>query len=134
MRLFFVPLIAAALVVVPGPAASAAQTRVTSLPALQSALDNAKPGDTIALADGSYAASSTLAIKRSGTASAPVTVTAEHVGKATITGSKTFSFASGVSNVVLQGFKFRGSASLSVPAGASHNRLSRNDFQLTSDG
>ncbi|MEU5257949.1 polysaccharide lyase 6 family protein [Amycolatopsis sp. NPDC021455] len=134
MRLFFVPLIVAALVVVPGPSASAAQIRVTSLSALQSALDKANPGDTIALADGSYSAGSTLTIKRSGTASAPVTVTAEHVGKATITGSKTFSFASGVSNVVLQGFKFRNGASLSIPAGASHNRLSRNDFQLTSDG
>ncbi len=134
MRLFFVPLITAALVVVPGPAASAAQTRVTSLSALQSALDKAQPGDTISLADGSYAASSTLSIKRSGTASAPVTITAEHVGKATITGSKTFSFADGVSYVVLRGFKFRNGASLSVPAGASHNRLSRNDFQLTSDG
>lgn len=134
MRLFFVPLIAAALVVVPGPSASAAPVRVTSLAALQSALDTAKPGDTIALADGSYSASATLSIKRSGTTSAPVTVTAEHVGKATITGSKTFSFASGVHDVVLRGFKFRGSASLTVPAGASNNRLTRNDFQLTGDG
>jgi len=107
---------------------------VTSLAALQSALDKANPGDTIALADGSYSAGSTLSIKRSGTESAPVTVTAEHVGKATITGSKTFSFASSVSNVVLQGFKFRNGAALSIPAGASHNRLSRNDFQLTGDG
>ena len=39
-----------------------------------------------------------------------MTVAAEHTGQATITGSKTFSFASGVSNVVLQGFKFRGGA------------------------
>ncbi|MET8845625.1 polysaccharide lyase 6 family protein [Amycolatopsis sp. NPDC004625] len=134
MRLFFVPLITAALVVVPGPAASAAQTRVTSLSSLQSAMDKANPGDTIVLADGSYSAGSTLSIKRSGSSSAPVTIAAEHTGKATITGSKTFSFAGGVHNVVLQGFRFRGSASLSVPAGASHNRLSRNDFQLTGDG
>jgi hypothetical protein len=134
MRLFFVPLIAAALLVVPGPAASAAQVRVTSLAALQSAMDKANPGDTIVLADGSYSAGSTLSIKRSGTSSAPVTVAAEHTGQATITGSKTFAFASGVSNVVLRGFKFRGSASLSVPAGASNNRLTRNDFQLTTDG
>ncbi|ADJ43608.1 lyase precursor [Amycolatopsis mediterranei S699] len=134
MRLFFVPLIAAALVVVPGPAASAAQVRVTSLAALQSAMDKANPGDTIVLADGSYSAGSTLSIKRSGTSTAPVTVAAEHTGQATITGSKTFAFASGVSNVVLRGFKFRGSAKLSVPAGASNNRLTRNDFQLTADG
>ncbi|MFJ9785169.1 chondroitinase-B domain-containing protein [Amycolatopsis sp. NPDC101161] len=134
MRLFFVPLIAAALLVVPGPAASAAQVRVTSLSALQSAMDMANPGDTIVLADGSYSAGSTLSIKRSGTSAAPVTVAAEHTGQATITGSKTFAFASGVSNVVLRGFKFRGSAKLSVPAGASNNRLTRNDFQLTTDG
>ncbi|MDQ7810643.1 polysaccharide lyase 6 family protein [Amycolatopsis sp. A133] len=134
MRLFFVPLLAAALVVVPGPSASAAQIRVTSLAALQSAMDKASPGDTIALADGSYSAGSALLIKRSGTASAPVTIAAEHTGQATITGSKTFAFASGVSNVVLRGFKFRGGASLTVPAGASGNRLTRNDFQLTSDG
>ncbi|MFF1609239.1 polysaccharide lyase 6 family protein [Amycolatopsis sp. NPDC058278] len=134
MRLFFVPLVAAALVVLPGPAASAAQVRVTSLAALQSAMDKANPGDTIALADGSYSAGSTLSIKRSGTASAPVTIAAEHTGQATITGSKTFAFAGGVSNVVLRGFKFRGGASLSVPAGASGNRLTRNDFQLTTDG
>jgi hypothetical protein len=137
MRRFSVTLMAAALAaaVVSGPPAAAAQAvRVTSLPALQSALDKANPGDTISLADGSYAAGSTLSIKRSGTASAPVTVTAEHVGKATITGSKTFSFASGVSNVVLRGFKFRNGAALSIPAGASHNRLSRNDFQLAGDG
>jgi hypothetical protein len=134
MRLFFVPLTAAALVVVPGPPASAAQVRVTSLAALQSALDKANPGDTIALADGTYSAGSTLSIKRSGTGSAPVTIAAEHTGRATLTGSKTFAFASGVSNVVLRGFKFRGGASLSVPAGASGNRLTRNDFQLTSGG
>ncbi|WP_206787328.1 polysaccharide lyase 6 family protein [Amycolatopsis sp. MtRt-6] len=134
MRLFFVPLIAAALVVVPGPAASAAQVRVTSLAALQSAMDKANPGDTIVLADGSYSAGSTLSIRRSGSSSAPVTIAAEHSGQATITGSKTFAFASGVSNVVLRGFRFRGSAALTVPAGASNNRLTRNDFQLTSDG
>lgn len=134
MRLLFVPLIAAALVVVPGQPASAAQVRVTSLSALQSAMDKANPGDTVVLADGSYSAGSTLTIRRSGTASAPVTIAAEHSGQATITGSKTFAFASGVSNVVLRGFKFRNGASLTVPAGASNNRLTRNDFQLTTDG
>ncbi|WP_086843243.1 polysaccharide lyase 6 family protein [Amycolatopsis kentuckyensis] len=134
MRLLFVPLIAAALLVVPGSPASAAQIRVTSLSALQSAMDKANAGDTIVLADGSYSAGSTLSIKRSGTGTAPVTIAAEHTGQATITGSKTFAFASGVSNVVLRGFKFRGGASLSVPAGAPNNRLTRNDFQLTADG
>jgi hypothetical protein len=137
-RRIFIPLLAAAFaaaVFTSLPAAEAAQTvRVTSLSALQSALDKANPGDTIALADGSYSAGSALTIRRSGTAAAPVTVTAEHVGKAEIKGSTGFSFAGGVSYVVLQGFKLRHGGSLSVPAGASHNRLTRNDIQLTSGG
>ncbi|HKN55683.1 MAG TPA: polysaccharide lyase 6 family protein [Amycolatopsis sp.] len=116
------------------PPASAAQIRVTSLSALQTALNSANPGDTIALADGTFTASSALTIKRSGTASAPVTVTAEHVGKAVIKGSTGFAFAGGVSYVVLRGFTLRHGGGLTVPAGDAHNRLTRNDIQLTSGG
>ncbi|MEC3973708.1 polysaccharide lyase 6 family protein [Amycolatopsis sp. H20-H5] len=119
----------------PSPPASAAQVvRVTSLGALQTAVDKANPGDRIQLADGSYTASKALTIKRSGTAAAPVTVSAEHVGKAEIKGSTGFAFASGASYVVLEGFKLRHGGSMSLPAGSKHNRLTRNDIQLSGDG
>ncbi|MBP2319641.1 hypothetical protein JOF56_000026 [Kibdelosporangium banguiense] len=123
----------AGLVVVPGQA-SAATVRVTSLSALQNALDSANTGDRIELADGTYTASGAITIRRSGTSSAPITVTAANVGKAEIRGSTGFSFASGVNNVVLQGFNLRHGGSLSVPANAHHIRISRNTVQLSGGG
>lgn len=127
---------AAALALVTGTtSASAAQVvRVTSLSALQAAIDKANAGDEIRLADGSYSAGSAVSIKRSGSASAPITITAEHVGKAEIKGSAGFSFSSGASHVVLRGFKLRHGGSLSVPTGSTHNRLTRLDIQLSGGG
>ncbi|MET0234638.1 MAG: polysaccharide lyase 6 family protein [Kibdelosporangium sp.] len=123
----------AGLIVFPGQAA-AATVRVSSLSALQSALDAAKAGDRIELTDGTYTSSGTIAIRRSGTSAAPVTVTAVNVGKAEIRGSAGFSFAGGVHDVVLQGFTLRHSGSLSVPADAHHIRISRNSVQLAGGG
>lgn len=112
--------------------ASAAVVRVTSLSALQTALNSAAPGDRVELADGSYTASSAIAIKKSGTSSAPITVTAANVGKAEIKGSAGFSFASGLHDVVLQGFSLRhGGGGLSVPGDAHHLRITRNSVQLS---
>src|SRR5207302_4451737 len=96
--------------------------------ALQSALGSAAPGDVIELADGSYTTSSTISISRSGTASAPITVQAQHVGGATITGSGGLSFG-GVSYVVVAGFRFTGSRGLSIPVGATHIQFTRNTVQ-----
>ncbi|MCE7011853.1 polysaccharide lyase 6 family protein [Kibdelosporangium philippinense] len=123
----------AGLTVFPGEAA-AATIRVTSLTALQNALNSANPGDRIELADGSYNATSAIQIRRSGTSSAPVTVTAANTGRAEIRGSTGFLFAGGVNNVVLQGFNLRHGGSLSVPSDAHHIRLTRNTVQLSGGG
>ncbi|WP_020668093.1 polysaccharide lyase 6 family protein [Amycolatopsis nigrescens] len=120
-------------VLVHGPAA-AAVTRVDSLPELQAALDAAKAGDRIELADGSYQASGAITIRRSGTTSAPITVTAANVGKAEIRGSTGFAFSGGVHDVVLAGFGLRHGGSLSVPASAHHLQITRNTVQLSGDG
>jgi poly(beta-D-mannuronate) lyase len=103
---------------------------VTSISALQSALDSAAAGDVIQLADGSYSTSSTISISRSGSAGTPIVVQAQHVGAATITGSGGFSIGSSVSNVVLSGFKLTGSKGLSIPVGATHIQVTRNTFQM----
>ncbi len=130
------PVILSAAVVCVGAAvpASAAVVRVTSLSALQTALNNAAPGDRVELADGSYTATTAIAIKKSGTTGAPITVTAANIGKAEIKGSAGFSFAAGLHDVVLQGFSLRHGGSLSVPGDAHHLRLTRNSVQLTSAG
>src|SRR4051794_6031326 len=127
-----VPLAVAAVpVALAWPSAAAvvpAATRVvTSISALQSALGSAAPGDVIELAGGPGSTSSTISISRSGTASAPITVQAQHVGAATITGSGGFSI--GASYVAVSGFRLTGSRTLSIPVGATHVQLTRNVFQ-----
>jgi hypothetical protein len=122
-------LVAAASLAVALPSLAATRV-VTSISALQSALGSAAPGDVIELADGSYSTSSTITISRSGTAAAPITVRAQHVGGATITGSGGFAFGSGVSNVALAGFRLTGSRTLNIPVGVTHIQLTRNLFQL----
>jgi hypothetical protein len=103
---------------------------VTSVAALRTALGSAAPGDVIELADGSYSTSDVITISRAGTASDPITVRAQHVGGATITGSGGFSIGSGASHVVLSGFRLTGSRGLSVPSGATDVRITRNVLQM----
>jgi poly(beta-D-mannuronate) lyase len=121
---------------------------VTSISALQTALaapphrprrswraawrprSGAAAGEVIQLADGSYSTSSTISISRSGTASAPIVVEAQHAGGATITGSGGFSIGSSVSYVTLEGFKLTGSQGLSIPVGATHIQVTRNTFEM----
>ncbi len=116
----------------PGIAAitPAATQLVSSISALQSALSSASPGDVIQLADGSYSTSSDISISRSGTASAPIVVRAQHVGGATITGSGGFTIGASTSYVTLSGFTLTGSQGLSIPVGATHIQVTRNTFQM----
>jgi hypothetical protein len=116
----------------PGSAAVAPSAThvVSSVSALRTALGSAAPGDVIEVADGSYSTSDTIAISKAGTASAPITVRAQHVGAATITGSGGFSIASTASYTALSGFRLTGSLGLSVPSGASHVRITRNVLQM----
>ncbi len=126
---------AAAAVVVAVPVtiawpSQAATKVVTSISALQSAVSSAAPGDVIQLADGSYSTSSTINLSKAGTASAPITIQAEHVGGATITGSGGFTISASASYVVLSGFKITGSRGLTIPVGATHVQITRNVFQM----
>ncbi|MET1073226.1 MAG: polysaccharide lyase 6 family protein [Umezawaea sp.] len=114
--------------------ASAAVVRVTSLAALQTALNAAAPGDRIEVAAGTYTTSAAIAIKKSGTSAAPITVTAATVGKVEIKGSTGFSFTAGLHDVVLQGFNLRHGGGLSVPGDAHDLRITRNSVQLTGSG
>ncbi|GLZ34036.1 lyase [Lentzea sp. NBRC 105346] len=98
---------------------------VTSLAALQTAIDNASPGDRIELADGVYTSTKAITIRKSG-----ITVAAAHVGKAEIRGSAGFVFGSGVSDVVIEGFTLRHKGRLSVPVDARKIRITRNNLEI----
>ena len=115
-------------------AASAASTRVTSISALQTAINQANPGDTITLANGSYSAGSTITVSRAGTSSAPITITPDTVGGATISGAGQFSFSGTASYVTVRGFRFTGTGTLRAALGSDHCRISRNLFQNGSIG
>lgn len=116
------------------PAAAAAAPRVvtvSSISQLQAAADAAQAGDRIELANGTYTTSGAITLRRSGTESAPITIAAQNVGGAEIRGTNGFSFADS-DYVVVEGFRFRHSGGVSVPAGSHHVRLTRNVVQLTS--
>jgi poly(beta-D-mannuronate) lyase len=111
----------------PAPRAVAS---VSSVQALSTALTQARPGDTIAVAAGVYSGG-TIRITRSGTAQAPITISAAKVGAAELTGATKVEFGA-VSHVVLEGFVFSGGVNLTVPPSASAVRITRNTFNNVS--
>ena len=111
-----------------------AQT-VTSLSALQKAIDKAAPGAVIILANGTYTASTDITIGKQGTAARPITIKAQTTGGAEITGTSGFSIVAPASYIVIQGFKFTHSASRATTgAGTSFCRWTHNLFQTPGDG
>ncbi|GAA3047927.1 polysaccharide lyase 6 family protein [Streptomyces roseofulvus] len=114
-----------------GTAAAAGTVTVTSIGALQSAIDAAVPGDRIVLADGSYTVPSAgiRVTGKHGTTSAPITIVSASRGGAVLNGAAGF-VLSGSSNITLSGFAFRQTTTLAVPADCSRIRLTRNDFKL----
>ncbi|WP_205702894.1 polysaccharide lyase 6 family protein [Botryobacter ruber] len=115
---------------------SAATIKVSSLAALQKAVDKAKAGDNIVLADGTYATTAPIIITRQGTAAKPITVAAATVGGVTITGKSGFSVDSPARYVTVKGFVFKHAADSTtrIQYGASHCRFTRNVFELTGVG
>ncbi len=103
---------------------------VSSISALQSAADAAVPGDRIELTDGTYTTSGSITLRRSGTASAPITVAAQHVGRAEIRGSSGFAF-SNADFVVVEGFRLTHSGTTTISSGSEHVRFTRNVVQLS---
>ncbi|MFF6792096.1 chondroitinase-B domain-containing protein [Streptomyces filamentosus] len=114
-----------------GAASAAGTVTVSSISALQSAIDAAVPGDRIVLADGTYAVPSAgiRVSGKNGTSSAPITIVAASRGGAVLTGSVSF-LLSASSNITISGFAFRQSSTLAVPADCARIRLTRNDFKL----
>ncbi|HJT74909.1 MAG TPA: chondroitinase-B domain-containing protein [Chitinophaga sp.] len=114
---------------------SAATINVSSLSALQTAINNAAPGDIIILANGVYTASADITINKQGTAAQPITIAAQSIGGAEVNGTAGFSIVSPARYIVIRGFKFTHSASQATMAsGTSFCRWTRNLFQTPGDG
>ncbi|MFE0647139.1 polysaccharide lyase 6 family protein [Streptomyces sp. NPDC059534] len=108
-------------------AAAAEPAPVTSLSALQSAIDRAVPGDRIVVADGTYTVPSGGAIDVSGRSG--ITIVSQSRGGAVLRGERSF-VLDGASAVTVSGFSLRQSGTLTIPAGSTGIRLTRNDIQF----
>lgn len=114
---------------------AAANLPVSSLSALQSAIDKAAPGDVITLANGVYATSQDITVNRTGTAARPITIRAQTVGGAEIGGAGGFRLVAPAAHIVIRGFKFtHASSKARQDAGTSFCRWTRNIFQTTGNG
>ncbi|MEU9318710.1 polysaccharide lyase 6 family protein [Streptomyces sp. NPDC048295] len=112
--------------------ATAAPAAVGSLDELQAAIDRARPGDRIVVADGAYTVPQgrPLTIRyKQGTERAPITVVARTPGGVVLDGEQSFVLDAS-SHITISGFSFRQSSTLDIPPNCSHIRLTRNDFQL----
>jgi hypothetical protein len=117
------------------PAAGCRRTvNVASLSQLQSAISGASPGDCIVVANGSYTSTVPINVNKVGAATARITISAQTTGGVTISGSAGFVLASPAAYVTVRGFKFRHSGQMTVGAGTSNNLVTRNDFQIPTDG
>lgn len=117
----------------PPPAAGTAPRTVpvASAADLSSAVANARPGDRIEVADGSYSAP--VRLRRAGTAAAPITIAARNRGRALITSDEVFQL-DGAAHVVIEGFTFTSDGGLTVPPSAVAARITRNTFQGNKEG
>jgi len=103
---------------------------VSSISALQSAINSAVPGDQIIVTSGTYTTAGPINIGVAGTSAQPILIAAQSIGGVTITGTSGFHFNSPATFVVVQGFRFTHASSQAVMgAGATHCRFTRNAFQ-----
>ncbi|SES44934.1 polysaccharide lyase 6 family protein [Lentzea albida] len=107
--------------------AFAAVVGVSSVSSLQAALDTARPGQRIVLADGVHATNQPVKITKSG-----ITVAAAHAGRTVFTRGGLELGA--VRDVTIEGFVFDGTSSMSVPPEAQATRITRNTYSGNKDG
>lgn len=115
--------------------ANAESQTVNSIAALQSAINSAKPGDTITVKNGTYKTTDAITITRAGKDKQPIIIAAETVGGVEIAGAQGFAFKPGAAHIVISGFKFtHASGKTNIAVGAHHIRITRNTFQCVGTG
>jgi poly(beta-D-mannuronate) lyase len=113
---------------------SAATVNVSSLAELERAIAKAVPGEHIVMAYGSYTLERAITITNKATFRAPITIEAQAAGGVEIKGRASFALVSPAVYVVIEGFKFTGTAPLTIGAGVTHCRVTRNTFEMAPEG
>lgn len=108
---------------------------VNSISSLQTAINAAKPGDRIILANGKYETTESIIIKCAGTPVNKITIEAEKSGGAEISGSNGFTLAAPASNITIKGFIFtHKTGSFRIETGVTHCAITRNVFECVTAG
>jgi hypothetical protein len=107
--------------------ASAAVVSVSNVSSLQAAINSARAGQRILLADGVHRADKPIKITKS-----KIAIAAKHPGRAVFSNGG-FEFGA-VRGVTLEGFVFNGTSTLSVPAEAEGTRITRTTFNGDKSG
>ena len=108
---------------------------VSSIPELQLAINDAKPGDIIILKNGVYNSISDIVVAVAGTKSKPITISAESAAGAEISGSGGFNIVSPAAYIIIRDFKFTHNASKARCAtGTRFCRWTRNLFETPGTG
>jgi poly(beta-D-mannuronate) lyase len=108
---------------------------VNSISSLQTAINNAKPGDRIIVANGKYETTESIIIKCIGTSVNKITIEAEKTGGAEISGTNGFTLTAPASNVTIKGFIFtHKTGSFRIETGVTHCTITRNVFECVTAG
>jgi poly(beta-D-mannuronate) lyase len=114
---------------------SAKEIVVSSISELQTAANNAHPGDVILLVDGTFTTGTDITISSSGTEKEPITIAAKNPGKTEITGAGGFSLVAPASYIVIKGFRFtHASSKAKTGSGTKFCRWTDNIFENTGAG
>jgi poly(beta-D-mannuronate) lyase len=108
---------------------------VYSVADLQKAISKAEAGDNIIVANGVYTTTADINIDRKGTATQPITIAAEAIGGAEITGVSGFHLIKPATYIVIKGFKFtHASGKTKTDGGTSFCRITQNIFETPGKG
>jgi len=108
---------------------------VASIADLQKAINNALPGDIILLKNGIYTTTEDILVNKQGTEQQPITIAAEQIAGAEITGKGGFNLVNPAKYVIIKGFKFTHVASKAKMGNrTSFCRFTQNIFETPGDG
>ncbi|MDK8180141.1 polysaccharide lyase 6 family protein [Paenibacillus sp. UMB4589-SE434] len=113
--------------------------KVSTSAQLETAIDEANPGTTIVLANGTYTGSKALQISgKHGTSTNPITIKAANRGRAIIAGADVLHIVRS-SHIVVEGLKITNTGTTTRSAavqldGSNHIRLTRNMFAVPATG